>query len=374
LADEGPAQKRPWDAVPWLLRVTALYGSCLLVVAATVYLICLLLLAVALLSLAVAIALLLAALLSPVSRLLRRLRVPDALAALGGVLTLLGVLTLAGVLVTTQVASQFGDLGETVANGLDEVRQVIVTGPLPIGEEQLDSVVELLRQSLTDAGADVDPAATATATLETAGAAILALVLLFFLLKDGSRMWGWLLRLFPDRLCPAVDEAGRAGWWALSRYIGGQAVVAAVDAIGIGIALLVIGVPLVLPLALLTFLGGFVPIVGATVAGAAAVLVALVTNGPVDALLVLLAVIAVQQLEGNLLEPLIVGRALKLHPAPVLLAVTAGTLTAGIAGAVIAVPILAVLHRSGSVLLRHRAEQRSAARPEPRAGLPPGRP
>lgn len=371
---EGPTQKKPWEAVPWLLRVTALYGLCLLVVAATAYLIGLLLLSVALLSLAVAVALLLAALLSPVSRLLRRLRVPDALAALGGVLTLLGVLTLAGVLVATQVANQFDDLSETLANGLDEVRQAIVTGPLPIGEDQLDAAVELLQQRLTDAGADVDPAATTTAAVETVGAILLALVLLFFLLKDGSRMWGWLLRLFPDRLRPPVDEAGRAGWWALSRYIGGQAVVAAVDAIGIGIALLVIGVPLVLPLALLTFLGGFVPIVGATVAGAAAVLVAFVANGPVDALLVLIAVIAVQQLEGNLLEPLIVGRALKLHPAPVLLAVTAGTLTAGIAGAVIAVPILAVLHRSGSVLLRHRAEQRSAAQPEPESDSPPGQP
>ncbi|MER6757058.1 AI-2E family transporter [Micromonospora echinofusca] len=360
--------------MPWLLRVTAIYGSCLLVVAATVYLIGRLLLAVAPLSLAVVIALLLTALLNPISKLLRRIRVPAALAALGGVLTLVGVLTLAGFLVTNQIANQFDDLGETLSDGLEEVQQTIVSGPLPIDEEQLDSAIEVLQQSLTDASADIDPAATATATLETVGAVLLALVLLFFLLKDGSRMWGWLLRLFPDRLRPPVDEAGRAGWWAVSRYIGGQAVVAAVDAIGIGIALLVIGVPLVLPLALLTFLGGFVPIVGATVAGAAAALVALVTNGPTDALLVLAAVIAVQQLEGNLLEPLIVGRALKLHPAPVLLPVTAGTLTAGIAGAVIAVPVLAVLHQSGSVLLRHQAEQRTTAQPAPKPDPPPEQP
>ncbi|MFI6243170.1 AI-2E family transporter [Micromonospora sp. NPDC050795] len=360
--------------MPWLLRVTALYGVCLLAVAATAYLIGRLLLAVAPLSLAVIVALLLAALLNPVSRLLRRLRVPAALAALGGVFSLLGVLTLAGLLVANQVANQFDDLGETLSSGLDEVQQTIVDGPLPVGEEQLDSAIDVLQQRLSDASADVEPAATATATLETVGAILLALVLLFFFLKDGSRMWGWLLRLFPDRLRGPVDEAGRASWWAVSRYIGGQAVVAAVDAIGIGVALLVIGVPLVLPLALLTFLGGFVPIVGATVAGAAAALVALVTNGPTDALLVLAAVIAVQQLEGNLLEPLIVGRALKLHPAPVLLAVTAGTLTAGIAGAVIAVPILAVVHRAGSVLLRNRAEQREGAEPAPSEDPPSDQP
>ena len=173
-------------------------------------------------------------------------------------------------------------------------------------------------------------------------------------------MWGWFLILFPERLRPAIGEAGRDGWWTLSRYIGGQVIVAAVDAIGIGAALAIIGVPLVAPLMLLTFVGGFVPIIGATAAGAAAVLVALVSNGPTDAFLVLVAVIAVQQLEGNLLEPLIVGRAIKLHPVPVLLAVTAGTLIAGIAGAVIAVPVMAVLYRSGRVLLRHRATQREA--------------
>ncbi|MDG4811063.1 AI-2E family transporter [Micromonospora sp. WMMD1120] len=366
--------RSPWQALPWLLRVAALYGLCLLVLAATAYLVGRLLLAVAPLSLAVAVELLLAALLHPVSRLLRRLRLPNTLAALGGVLALLGVLALTGVLVTNQIVNQFDDLGETLSSGLAEIREAIVNGPLPVGDEQLGAAAEAAQRRLTQASGDVDPAATVSATLEAVGAALLALVLLFFLLRDGPRMWDWLLRLFPDRLRAPIDEAGRAGWWAVSRYIGGQVVVAAVDAVGIGIALLVIGVPLVLPLALLTFLGGFVPIVGATAAGAAAALVALVTEGPADALLVVAAVIVVQQLEGNLLEPLIVGRALKPHPAPVLLAVTAGTLTAGIAGAVIAVPILAVLHRAGAVLLRHRAEQRDTSPPAPDDGRPPDGP
>ncbi|NES12806.1 MULTISPECIES: AI-2E family transporter [Micromonospora] len=348
-----------WEALPWSLRVATVCGLCVLVLATTAYLVGRLLLTVAPLCLAVAVSLLLTALLSPVSRLLRRLRVPNTLAALGAVLTLLGLVALAVTVVTSQVATEFDDLGATLSAGLAEIRQAVVDGPLPIDEAQLDAIVAVVRERVTQRSAELDPAEAASVTLEAVGAALLAVILLFFLLKDGSRMWAWLLRPVPQRLRTTLDEAGRAGWWALSRYIGGQVVVAAVDAIGIGVALLIIGVPLALPLALLTFLGGFVPIVGATVAGVAAALVALVANGPTDALLVIAAVIVVQQLEGNLLEPLIVGRALRLHPVPVLLAVTAGTLLGGIAGAVVAVPILAVLHRTGAVLVKRGTRQQS---------------
>ncbi|MGC1211810.1 MAG: AI-2E family transporter [Micromonospora sp.] len=278
-------------------------------------------------------------------------------------LTLLGLVALAVTVVTNQLTTQFDDLGATLSAGLAQIRQAVVDGPLPVTEDQLDALASAVRERTMQRSAELDPADAAGSTLEAVGAALLAVVLLFFLLKDGSRMWDWLLRPVPAPLRPTIDEAGRAGWWAVSRYIGGQMVVAAVDAIGIGVALLIIGVPLAFPLALLTFLGGFVPIVGATVAGAAAALVALVANGPTDALLVIAAVVGVQQLEGNLLEPLIVGRALRLHPAPVLLAVTAGTLLGGIAGAVVAVPILAVLHRSGAVLVRHGVRQRDRQRP-----------
>lgn len=350
-----------WAAVPWLLRVSALYGLCLLVLAATTYLIGRLLLAVTPLSLAVAIALLLAALLNPVNQLLLRLHVPRALAALGSVLALLGGLALAGYFVASQIANQLGNLGQTLSAGLESVRQAIVAGPFPIGDAQIDAALEALQQRLSQAAAEVDATETASAAAQAVAAVLLALVLLFFFLRDGYRMWGWLMRLVPDHVRAAADEAGRSGWWALSRYISGQAVVAAIDAVGIGLALVLIGVPLALPLAFLTFLGGFVPLVGAVVAGAAAVLVALVANGPADALLVLAAVIIVQQLEGNLIEPVVVGRALKLHPVPILLAVTAGTLTAGIAGAIIAVPILAVIYQVVTALRRHRVGRRDAA-------------
>jgi putative heme transporter len=337
-----------WEAVPWLLRVGGLAGLCLVAVAAAVWVVGKVFVAVSALSVAVAVAVLLAAVLQPVTNVLRGLRAPAALAALGGVLTLIGAIGLAVLLLINQVADQFADLGSTLSSGLREIRRTVVEGPLPISEQRLDDLAQATWERVRRAA---DPAAGASAALQGVGGALLAVVLLFFVLKDGTRMWGSFLRLFPERRRSTVDEAGRAGWSTLSRYVRGTMIVAAIDAVGIGIALVLIGVPLVGPLALLTFLGGFVPIIGATVAGAVATLVALVSNGPTDALLVLAAVIAVQQLEGNLLEPLIVGQAVKLHPAIVLLAVTAGTLLAGIAGAVVAVPIVAVLYRVGTVLL-----------------------
>lgn len=341
-----------WEAVPWLLRLAGLSGLCLVAVAAAVWVIGTVFLAVSALSVAVAVAVLLAALLQPVTNFLRRLRAPAALAAFGGVLTLIGVIALAILLFVGQVAGQFADLSSTLSTGLRDIRRAVVDGPLPISERRLNDLAGAAREQI---GRSADPAAGASVALHGVGGALLAVILLFFLLKDGSRMWASFLRLFPERNRSIVDTAGRTGWWTLSRYVRGTMIVAAVDAVGIGLALLVIGVPLVGPLALLTFLGGFVPILGATAAGAAAALVALVANGPTDALLVLAAVIVVQQLEGNLLEPLIVGQAVKLHPVVVLLAVTAGTLLAGIAGAVVAVPMVAVLYRVGKVLLERRS-------------------
>jgi putative heme transporter len=188
-----------------------------------------------------------------------------------------------------------------------------------------------------------------------AGTVLLVFVLLFFLLKDGRGMWGWVLRRVSDRSRPAFVEAGRAGWQTLAAYSRGIVAIAAIDASGIGLALVVLGVPLAFPLALITFLGAFVPIIGATVAGSVAVLVALAANGPATALLTAAAVIAVQQVEGNLLEPLIMKRQVRLHPVVVLVVVTAGTLLGGIAGAFVAVPIAAVVYRVVETVAAHRA-------------------
>ncbi|MFI7023028.1 AI-2E family transporter [Micromonospora sp. NPDC049900] len=336
----GPRQT--WAALPWLVRTAVVWSACLVVIAAGLYLLARITMLVTPLAIALAATFFLAALLDPLQLALRRLRLPAALAALLTVLLLLGVLFGVGVLVWNMTAGQFSELGDELREGLERSRD-FVTSTLPVTDEQLDGLVDQLRQALSQQ--EVDPVASAQTVAEVFGSILLALVLLFFLLKDGRSMWHWTLRRAGGPNREIAAEAGRVGWRTLGSYSRGTMLIAAIDAIGIGLALVLLGVPLAFPLALITFFGGFVPIIGATVAGAVAVLVALAANGPTTALLTLAAVIAVQQIEGNLLEPLIMKRQVRLHPVVILLAVTAGTLIAGIAGAFVAVPIAAVVWR-----------------------------
>src|SRR5690606_23982210 len=190
---------------------------------------------------------------------------------------------------------------------------------------------------------------------------LLVVFTLAFFLHDGGSIWRFLLGAVPEGTRDRVDVAGRRGLAALVSYIRATAVVAVVDAVAIGLALALLSVPLAVPLAALVFLGAFVPIVGAVVAGGAAVLVALVAQGPITALVVLAVIIGVMQLEGHVLQPLLLGRAVKLHPLAVILAIAAGLVTAGIAGALLAVPLLAVLN-SGIRSLRSDADKHT--RPE----------
>ena len=187
-------------------------------------------------------------------------------------------------------------------------------------------------------------------------------------------MAAWMLAQLPERIRGDAREVTVVSWDTVSRYVRGTLIVSAIDAIGIGAALAVIGVPFALPLGMLVLVGSAVPYVGATVTGSVAVLVALAANGPVDAVLVLAAVIGVQQLEGNLLEPLIVGRQVRLHPVAVVTAVFAGSLTAGIAGAVIAVPLVAVTYRVCHVLGRRSRAGATAADGVGSLGDPPADP
>ncbi|MGW3609074.1 AI-2E family transporter [Micromonospora sp. NPDC005163] len=346
----GPGPRQAWAALPWLVRIAVLWSACLVVVVAGLYLLGRIAVLLAPLAIALAATIFLTALLDPVLLRLRRLRLPAALAALLTVLLLLGILVGVGALVWNLTASQFDQLSQELTQGLDRTRD-FVTSTLPVTDAQLDRLVDQARQGLS--GSSPDPVAGARTVTEVLGSALLALVLLFFLLKDGRSMWHWVLSRTTGPNRPVVAEAGRAGWRTLGAYSRGTMLIAAIDAIGIGLALVVLRVPLALPLALITFLGGFVPIIGATVAGAVAVLVALAANGPTTALLTLAAVIAVQQIEGNLLEPLVMKRQVRLHPAVILVAVTAGTLIAGIAGAFVSVPITAVLWRIIDTVQRH---------------------
>ncbi|WP_319460545.1 AI-2E family transporter [Micromonospora sp. RTP1Z1] len=352
----GPRQA--WAGLPWPVRTAVTWSACLVVVIAGLWLLGKVAVLLAPLAIALAGTLFLTALLDPVLLLLRRLRVPAAPAALLTILLLLGVLVGLGVLVWNLTASQFGELSQQLDQGLERSRD-FVTSTLSITDAQLDRLVQQTRDGLS--GSAPDPVGGARTAAEVAGSVLLALVLLFFLLKDSRSMWRWVLRRMTGPNRAVTAEAGRVGWRTLGSYSRGTMLIAAIDAIGIGLALVLLGVPLALPLALITFLGGFVPIIGATVAGAVAVLVALAANGPTTALLTLAAVIAVQQIEGNLLEPLIMKRQVQLHPAIILIVVTAGTLIAGIAGAFVSVPIAAVTWRIIDTVQRHR---------EPAAGPP----
>ncbi|MEU9506994.1 AI-2E family transporter [Micromonospora sp. NPDC048170] len=361
-AGRGAGPRQTWAALPWLVRSAVVWSACLVVTVAGLYLLGKIAVLLAPLAIALAATIFLTALLDPVQLALRRLRLPAAPAALLTVLLLLGVLVGVGALVWSLTAGQFSELSQELGQGLRRTRE-FVTSTLPVSDQQLDRLLDQARQGLGQGS--LDPVSSARTAAEVLGSALLALVLLFFLLKDGRSMWHWTLSRMTGPNRAVTAEAGRAGWRTLGAYSRGTMMIAAIDAIGIGVALVVLRVPLAFPLALITFFGGFVPIIGATVAGAVAVLVALAAKGPVTALLVLAAVIIVQQVEGNLLEPLIMKRQVRLHPAVILVAVTAGTLVAGIAGAFVSVPVTAVVWRIIDTIQQHRQHPTPTVTPPP---------
>ncbi|WP_238016591.1 AI-2E family transporter [Dactylosporangium sp. AC04546] len=303
----------------------------------------------------VAVAMLLAALLEPAAGRLRRHGVPRSLAAaivlVGGLIVVFGGL---GVIIYTFIA-QFDNLAEQVRGGLNEIRHWLSYGPLHISEQQFNNAVDQLQRQVTANRGALTSGALSTATTlgEVLTGFFLVLFVLFFLLRDGAQIWHFLCRLLPGQAQLPVARAGYYSWFTLVSYVRATVLVAFVDAVGIGIGLVVLRVPLALPLAALVFLGAFIPVVGATLSGTVAVLVALVTNGPVSALLVLAVVIAVQQLEGHVLQPLIMGRAVALHPLSVILAITTGVVVAGIVGGLVAVPLLAIGNTAVRYLARY---------------------
>jgi predicted PurR-regulated permease PerM len=257
------------------------------------------------------------------------------------------------------VLSQSEDLFTKLEEGAREA--VGVLEPLGVGRQDVDRAIDQGLESV-QGGAVANEVLTGAALLtQWAEAVILIIVLTFFFLKDGDRLWSWVVELFHEDRQPVLREVGVRSWGALSAYVQGVFLVATIDAVLIGAALLIVGVPVAMPLIVLTFVAAFFPVVGAFVAGTAAVLVALVANGLGAALVILAVIVAVQQLEGNVFYPIVVGRKLSLHPVGILLALTAGGVLAGVVGAFLAVPLVAV----GAAVLgymreRREGEQRSA--------------
>lgn len=289
----------------------------------------------------VLIALVLAAAMHPLVSWLRRHGFPSMLAT--WVALVLVVAVLAGVLwaVVRAVVDQWDELADQAVQGFGQLQDGLTALPVQISEEQLADARETVTGFLTSSSFGASAAAGFSATANFLTGFFLMVVVLFFFLKDGPKIWEFLLRPFEGEHYARAKRVGDRTVTTLGGYVRGTAIVAAVDAIGIGIGLAIVGVPLAIPLSVLVFLLAFIPLVGATLAGILAALVTLVANGWVDALIVVAIVVAVNQLEGDLLQPVVMGRSLRLHPLVILVALTVGTVLAGITGAVLAVPIAA---------------------------------
>ena len=323
-----------------------------LVVAAAVLAVVYVLVRLRLVVLPVIVALFVTTLLRPPARWLMSRGLPNLVASLAVLLASIAlVLALVGLLGPT-VVDEFGALSEDVREGVNEATSFVTSGPLDVSQEQIDSVMDSARDQLQANGGAITRGAVSGAVLvgELITGLLLAAVLVFFFIKDGERIWGWVVGLFPARRRHEVNEVGQRAWRTLSGYLRGIALVGLVDAVLIGIVLVVVGVPLVPALMLLTFLGAFFPVVGAFFAGLVSTLVALASNGLVAALIVLGAIIVIQQLEGDLVFPVVVGRALDLHPVAILLVLTAGGVLGGVVGAFLAVPLAAVVNDAASYL------------------------
>lgn len=361
----------PVESVPRSLRVAAALSWRVLVVVAAVLLVVVALIQLRLAVLPVIVALLVATVLMPPLRALRRRGWPALLATWTVILAGVLVLSVAVGLVSQGFISELDELDARVDEGIGEVQQWLTDGPLQLPENALADAVDRGRAFVSENGGVLVGGLTSGARLaaELVAGLLLALVLLFFFLKDGDRIWGWIVGLFPSAQRAHVGEIGRRAWGALSGYVRGTAIVALVDAVLIGIVLAVLGVPLVLPLALLTFLAAFFPLVGAVIAGILAALVALVTEGTTDALIVAAAILVIQQLEGDVLQPIVLGKAVRLHPIAILLALTVGATLGGIIGAFLSVPVAAV----GAAVLAYAREVAPAA-PAAAPGAPPDAP
>ncbi|MCX5281757.1 MULTISPECIES: AI-2E family transporter [unclassified Streptomyces] len=299
----------------------------------------------------------------PFARFLRRRGWPPALAA--SAVTVMFLVVALGVvaLIAVPVASQTGELTDGVVQGIHKVREWASGPPLNIGDDQIskasDATVTRIQNSV---GSVVTALVTGVSTvLNGLVTAVLALFLMFFFLKDGPRFLPWLTRQLPGRLATDIPTVAERSWDTLSSFVRSQALVGLLDAVLIGAGLWILGVPLVLPLAVLTFVTAFVPIVGAVFAGFVAVLIALVSNGLTDALIVLAIILVVQQLEGNVFQPMIQSRGLGLHAAVVLLAVTLGGALAGVVGSLLAVPAAALV----AVIWNYLREQLAEVTPLP---------
>ncbi|AYC38850.1 MULTISPECIES: AI-2E family transporter [Streptomyces] len=349
----------PAQAVPWGVRVAAEAGWRLLILAGTVWVLMRIISSVQLVVFAFVVALLITALLQPTVARLRRHGVPRGPAtALTAILGFV-VIGLMGWFVTWQVMENIDNLSDQIQSGIDDLRNWLLKSPFHVTDKQINQIAKNLREAV---GANTDQITSAglegvQVVVEALTGILLTFFSTLFLLYDGRRIWEWTLKLVPAAARPAVAGAGPRAWRTLTAYVRGTVLVALIDAVFIGIGIYFLKVPMAVPLAVFIFLFSFIPLVGAVASGALAVLVALVTQGVFTAVMTLAVVLAVQQIEGHILQPFILGRAVRVHPLAVVLTVATGGMVAGIGGAVVAVPLVAVTNTVVSYLKAYAEDQ-----------------
>ncbi|WP_236792598.1 AI-2E family transporter [Amycolatopsis sp. GM8] len=353
-AGDGGAERNAAHSVPWRVRVAAALSWRFLLIIASVGVIAWILGYLSAVAIPVGIALLVSALFAPLVDRLVRWKVPRSLATV--IAIVVGLIVVGGILtlVITTIAASLPQLQQQISASLGNINSWLQRGPLHLSPEQLQQFVNRTVGSISGNSSEWFNRALSTAT--TIGGvltqALLALFTLIFFLYSGSQVWRFTLRIVPHDVRDQVDVAGRRGFASLVSYVRATVAVACVDAVCIGIGIWLVGVPLAVPLAAIIFVGAFIPIIGAVAAGAVAVLVALVANGFVAALIVLAILVGVMQLESHVLQPFLLGRAVRLHPLAVVLAIAVGVEVSGITGALLAVPILSVIKSAVGSLLR----------------------
>ena len=355
--------------VPWGLDLAAAWSWRLIVIVVAMLGLLWTMRYFAVITLPLAVSLLVSALAIPLVHALRRIGLPRGAAA--GIVMVMGIGTVALLLtfVGQQVAQGATDLADSVVTGLDQVREWLRTGPLSVSDSQLDSYIKEIQGAVTDStgsnGVVTRVTEVGTAVGHVVAGFFIVLFSTYFFLADGDRIWAWLVRVAPRAARERVDASGRVAWVSLTQFVRATVLVALADAIGIMIVAAILGVPFVVAIGVLVFLGAFVPMIGATIAGMVAILVALVDQGPATALLMLVGVIVVQQIEGHVLQPFLMGRFVSLHPLGVIVAIGCGVLVAGIAGALIAVPLAA----AGNAVAQHLATYTGLGDEDPDAAL-----
>ena len=298
------------------------------------------------------IALMLTTIVAPAAEWLTKRGVPRGLASLtlilGGLAAIVGLV----VLLAPLVAGELGDVGTSLREGTDRVLRWLAEGPFEVSERDVDRFIDQAGEQISQSRGQIASGvvAGAIALIEVIAGILLTIVLLFFFVRDGDRINRWIESQFRDGNQQHAREMGVRAWAVLRGYVRGIVIIALFDGAVIGVTVLVIGAPLAAPLALITFFGAFFPIVGAVVAGVIAALVTLVTSGLSDALIVTAVTVVINQLEGDVLQPLVMGKSLNLHPVAILVALTAGGILAGVPGAFLAVPVAAVAATVGNYL------------------------